>query len=180
MDLKIISCTDSPNSQSLEIANYIKSLYEKEGVHPEVISLEDFPLKDVHGGKYGEEIASVIAFRKPIINAEALLFVIPEYNGSFPGILKMFIDYLPYPSALIKKPVAFVGTAGGAFGGLRPVEQFQMVTNYLDALQFSERIFISRAHKNFDPEKGILDEFQQQLLESQTKNFISFVEALRD
>ncbi len=178
MNLKIISGTDMPNSKSLEVANYIKGLYQKSGVKADVIDLADFPLSDVVGGKYMEEIPSVKKFREPVIEADALLFVIPEYNGSFPGILKLFIDYLPYPSALVEKPIAYVGIAGGAFGGLRSVEQFQMVANYLNAHQYPERVFISRVSSMFDPEKGIKDEFQQKLLQSQTDGFVKFVEAL--
>tara|TARA_R110000868_G_scaffold259361_1_gene517114 strand:- start:14273 stop:14815 length:543 start_codon:yes stop_codon:yes gene_type:complete len=180
MDLKIISGTDIANSKALEISNYIKDLYQKLGVKAEVIDMADFPLGDVVGGKYMEKIPSIEKFRAPVINADALLFVIPEYNGSFPGILKMLIDYLPYPSALIDKPIAYVGIAGGAFGGLRPVEQFQMVANYLNAHQFPERVFISRVQSMFDPEVGIKDEFQQNLLLSQTKGFIKFVKALKE
>src|SRR5690554_4452480 len=97
MDLKIVSSTDRPNSNALEISKYVQTLYQENGVDAEVISLEDFPLEAVVGGKYGKEIPEVEAFRKPIVEADALVFVIPEYNGGYPGILKMFIDYLPFP-----------------------------------------------------------------------------------
>lgn len=178
MKLNIISGTDMPNSKSLEVSEYIKGLYEKEGIEVGITDLVDFPLQDVVGGKYGQSIASVEEFRQPVLDADALLFVIPEYNGSFPGILKIFIDYMPYPSAFVKTPIAYVGIAGGAFGGLRPVEQFQMVANYMDAHQFPERVFISRVQDMFHPTQGILDEFQQKLLESQTQGFIKYVHAL--
>lgn len=179
MELKIISGTDMPNSKAFEVSNYIKNLYLDLGVDAEVIDLVNFPLGDVAGGRYMEKIPSIETFRQPIVDAEALLFVIPEYNGSFPGILKLLIDYLPYPSALVNKPIAYVGIAGGAFGGLRPVEQFQMVANYLNAHQYPERVFISRVSSMFDSEVGIKDEFQQKLLLSQTTGFINFVEALK-
>ncbi len=179
MNLKIISGTDMANSKALEVSTYLKRLYQQLGVDAEVIDMADFPLSDVVGGKYMEEIQSINEFREPVLKADALLFVIPEYNGSFPGILKMFIDYLPYPSALVEKPIAYVGIAGGAFGGLRPVEQFQMVANYLNAHQFPERVFISRVHNMFDSETGIKDEFQQKLLISQTEGFIKFIKALK-
>lgn len=70
----------------------------------EVISLADFPLEEVVGGRYGKKLPAVEAFRKPILEADGLVFVIPEYNGSFPGILKMFIDYLPFPGLSKKCP----------------------------------------------------------------------------
>lgn len=175
MDLKIISSTDRPNSKSLQVSNYVKTLYKKEGIRPEVISLEDFPLKDVIGGLYGDNISSISKFRDPILKADALLFVIPEYNGGFPGILKVFIDYLPFPGAFEKLPMAFIGIASGAFGGLRSVEQFQMVANYRNALQFPERVFINRINSEFDPKSGLKNDLQQKLLEDQTKNFIKFI-----
>lgn len=179
MNLKIISSTDRPNSKSLKVSSYVKTLYEKEGINPEIISLEDFPLSEVVGGLYGKEIPTVTSFRDPILEADAILFVIPEYNGGFPGILKMFVDYLPFPGAFEKIPMAFIGVASGAFGGLRPVEQFQMVVNYRNAIQFPERVFINRVSTEFDSENGLKNEFQQQLLEDQTKNFIRFVNALK-
>jgi|TARA_R100001163_G_C5066398_1_gene204794 NAD(P)H-dependent FMN reductase len=150
-------------------------LYAERNVKAKVVSLEDFPLADVVGGKYGKEITSIKKFREPILEADGIIFVIPEYNGGFPGILKMFIDYLPFPGAFEKMPMAFVGEASGAFGALRPVEQFQMIANYRNALQFPERVFIPRVSKEFDPETGLVDDFKQKLLDSQVENFIKFV-----
>ncbi len=175
MNLKIISSTDRPNSWALKISNYVSGLYVKKGVDAEVITLEDFPLEDVVGGKYGKDIESVEKFRKPILEADGLIFVIPEYNGSFPGVLKVFVDYLPFPEAFEHMPMSFIGEASGAFGALRSVEQFQQIVNYRNALQFPERVFIPRVSKEFDPEEGLKDDFKQKLLESQIEGFIQYV-----
>ncbi len=180
MDIKIISSTDRPNSNALKVSNYICRLYNDRGMQAKVVSLQDFPLADVIGGKYGADIPSVKKFNDQVIEADGLIFVIPEYNGGFPGILKLFIDYLPFPSAFEKMPMAFIGESSGAFGSLRPVEQFQMITNYRNALQFPERVFIPRVGKEFDEETGLTDDFKQKLLESQTDNFIKFVKAVKD
>ncbi len=179
MNIKIISSTDRPNSNALEVSNYVKTLYEAEGVEVSVVSLEDFPTADVAGGKYGQEIESVTSFRTPILESDGLVFVIPEYNGSFPGILKLFVDYLPFPKAFEKMPMAFIGQASGAFGALRAVEQFQQIVNYRNALQFPERVFIQRVHNEFDSEEGLKNEFAQGLLNSQVKNFTQFVKATK-
>lgn len=179
MDLKIISSTDRPNSNALRISKYVRSLYEKEGIDTQVISLEDFPLEKVIGGQYGKEIDEVVAFRTPVIEADGLVFVIPEYNGSFPGILKMFVDHLPFPKAFEKMPMAFIGESSGVFGALRAVEQFQMVANYRNALQFPERLFIPRVNNEFDEKDGLKDDFKQELLNSQIKNFVKFVASVK-
>lgn len=179
MNLKIISSTDRPNSNTLRVSEYVESLYREKGVDVEVISLEDFPLEEVIGGRYGKKLPAIEKFREPIINADGLIFVIPEYNGSFPGILKMFIDYLPFPEAFEKMPMAFIGEANGVFGGLRSVEQFQMIANYRNALQFPERVFIPNVKDEFMDGEGLRDSFKQKLLESQVENFVKFVESAR-
>lgn len=175
MDLKIISSTDRPNSTSLAVSNYVKKLFLKRSVDADVISLESFPIADVGGGKYGKDIESIEAFRRPILEADAILWVIPEYNGSFPGILKLFIDYLPFPEAFLETKMSFIGVAAGGFGGLRAVEQFQMILNYRNAPQYCERVFIQRSSTTFDAESGINIPFQQELLENQITGFISFI-----
>lgn len=179
MNLKIISSTDRPNSNALVISNYVQKLYKSKGVEANVVSLEDFPLEEVVGGNYGKHLPEIEKFRRPIVEADALVFVIPEYNGSYPGILKMFIDYLPFPKAFEKIPMAFIGESDGAFGALRAVEHFQMVANYRNALQFPERVFISRVNTEFEKGKGLNDAFKQSLLESQVVNFIKFVKSVQ-
>ena len=179
MNLKIISSTDRPNSNALKVSRYVQSLYEEKKVDAEVVSLEDFPLEEVVGGRYGKKLPAIEKFREPIISADGLVFVIPEYNGSFPGVLKVFVDYLPFPKAFEKMPMAFIGEANGAFGALRAVEQFQMVANYRNALQFPERVFIPRVKDEFVEGEGLKDNFKQSLLESQVENFIKFVDSVK-
>jgi NAD(P)H-dependent FMN reductase len=76
---------------------------------------------------YNEDIdtdtppAAVAALRSAAANADAALFVTPEYNGTIPGVLKNAIDWLSRPwgaSDLKGKPVAVIGSAMGRFGGV--------------------------------------------------------------
>ena len=101
--LAIIVGTDRPNSKSQLMAEYVKTLYVGLGVDAQIYSMAFFPLRHVVGGPYEENIPEVEEFIAPILASDALLFIIPEYNGSFPGILKMFIDYLPFPEAFPSK-----------------------------------------------------------------------------
>lgn len=180
IDLQIISGTDRPNSNALRVSKYLQLQYRQEGVEAEIIDLRDFPIQQVGGGKYGRSIPEVDAFIEQAVQADGLVIVCPEYNGGYPGILKLFIDYFPFPKSLYKKPVALVGEADGAFGALRAVEQLQQVVGYRNAHVFPERVFIPQINKNFDDKEGIKDSFQQELLESQVKNFIPFVRDFKE
>lgn len=75
---------------------------------------------------YNEDIdgdaapSAVTALRTQVANADRVLFVTPEYNGSTPAVLANAIDWIsrPFGAGAIKdKPVAVVGTAVGQYGG---------------------------------------------------------------
>ncbi len=177
--LEIISGTDRPNSNALRIATYLMEKYRAFDTETEIIDLRNFPIEETQGGRYREDNPEIEEFISPLIKADGLVFVCPEYNGGYPGILKLFIDYLPFPKSLNKKPICFVGEANGMFGGMRAVEQLQQVAGYRNAHVFPERVFISRVKENFNENKGIQDSFQQKLLESQINNFVPFVERFK-
>lgn len=179
INLEIISGTDRPGSNALRIARYLQKLYAQLDTRANILNLQKFPVQETAGGHYGKELPGLKAFVEPLMDADGVIIVCPEYNGGYPGILKLFIDYLPYPNSLNKKPVCFVGEATGAFGGLRAVEQLQQVTGYRNAYLFPERIFIPHIHKNFDEEEGIRDPFQQELLENQVSNFVQYIKDLQ-
>ncbi len=179
INLKIISGTDRPNSNALRVSTYVQRKYSQEGVSADIIDLQNFPLDQVVGGKYGKELPTVDNFVKQAVTSDGLVVVCPEYNGGYPGILKIFIDYLPFPNSLNKKPIALIGEANGAFGAMRAVEQLQQVFGYRNAHIFPERVFISRVNENFDDEQGIKDQFQHQLLKDQINGFPDFVRNLQ-
>lgn len=58
--------------------------------------------------------AAVAGLREVVARTDALLIVTPEYNGSFPGILKNALDWASRPygtSVLQQTPIAVVGTS---------------------------------------------------------------------
>lgn len=169
-----MSATDRPNSNALKVSEYASTiLSEKADVT--ILSLMDFPLQDVVGGKYGDDIKSVQKFNETFLDTDGVLFVVPEYNGGFPGILKVFFDYLPFPKALKGMPVSLIGEAAGAFGALRPVEQFSQLLTYRKAVIFPERMFIQRVNDAFDENRGMVAESMEKLLRQQLNNFPDFV-----
>lgn len=180
IDLQIISGTDRPNSNALRVSQYVQQQYLNDGIDAGIIDLQEFPVDQVVGGKYGEDLPDVDAFVTHAIEADGLVIVCPEYNGGYPGILKLFIDYFPFPESLYKKPIALIGEADGAFGALRAVEQLQQVLGYRNAHVFPERVFISRVNENFDKEEGIQNDLQQELLMSQISGFPQFVRDLKE
>ena len=104
--------------------------------------------------------------------------VVPEYNGSMPGALKLFIDLLPYPDSFEERPVCYVGIASGQFAGLRPVEHLQQVFGYRNAYNFPRRVFVPTVHQVASAENGVTDEGLKARLTDQAEKFLNFCRSL--
>ena len=66
-------------------------------------------------------LAAVDALRAAAGDASAALVVTPEYNGSYPAVVKNAIDWLSRPfgdGALKDKPLAVIGGSFGQYGGV--------------------------------------------------------------
>ena len=137
--ITVISGTNRKESLSKIVAEHIFELMQ-EHTSEEIkfLSLEDLPDGILHVDMYGAENQSkdLAAIQDElIVPADKFYFVIPEYNGSFPGILKLFIDACSvrkYKDSFHGgKKAALLGIASGRAGNLRGLEHFSGVLNYL-------------------------------------------------
>lgn len=179
--IQVIVGTNRKGSRSNQLADLVLTYFEKHGARAEKISLEDFSWESLEEGLYGidnvpESFKSAIS---KVDQASGLYIICPEYNGSYPGVLKTFIDYWSYPRSFDHRPVCFMGL-GGKFGGLRPVEHLQQVFGYRDAFVFPERVFLQNVWESLSKEGKITDKVAEELLDRQVKHFIKFIKAIED
>src|SRR5690606_28356407 len=78
------------------------------------------------------------------------IFIIPEYNGSFPGVLKVFIDACKYPTSFYGKKAALVGISSGKYGNIRGIDHFTGICHYINLHVLPLRIHIPAIHKELD------------------------------
>ena len=84
-------------------------------------SLGNIPFYNEDIDVEGQVPAAAAALRAAANDADVLLLVTPEHNGTVPASLKNAIDWLSRPfgaGALNGKPTAVVGTAFGQYGGV--------------------------------------------------------------
>lgn len=85
--------------------------------------------------------------RTEIEAADAIVIVTPEYNHSYPGTLKNFIDH--FHTEWAGRPIGFVGY-GGVSGGLRSIEHLRLVFAELRAATLRETISFHSPRGAFD------------------------------
>lgn len=175
----IISGTNRRGSRSLKVSEYLRDAYEREGYESELLDLQQLPAELFLPDAYDETPEAFQRnFVDPVLKADGLHVVTPEYNGSFPGALKYFIDMLPFPQSFEGRPVAFTGISSGRFGALRPVEQLQMVFGYRNAYTYPQRVFIAAAHNLWNNDQAMDDDIHDRLAK-QARGFADFCRRIR-
>ena len=174
----VISGTNRPGANALKVATIILGHYRRLNVAAELYSLAEMPREIFDSTSYAAKPPAFVPVQQKVLDAAGLHVVTPEYNGSFPGVLKYFIDMLKFPESFDRKPVAFVGEAAGVWGGLRSVEQLQHIFGYRNAHIFPERVFLPGIMKLLDESGKLTDPVLDQRLGQQAEVFARFVKVL--
>lgn len=118
----IISGTNRPGSNALRVARLVSQQYERLEQPARLLSLQELPAELFTPEAWATKPPAFERLRQEVVGAAGLHVITPEYNGSYPGVLKHFIDHLKFPDSFERKPVAFVGESDGRYGALRAVE----------------------------------------------------------
>src|SRR5437879_11314060 len=95
-------------------------------------------------------------FSATIERCDGLIIVTPEYNHSFPGLLKHALDM--NLKEYIHKAVGICGVSAGAFGGARVIETLLPVMRELGLVTIFEDVNFARIGTLFDELGKVLDE----------------------
>lgn len=175
----VLAGTNRPNSNSRRVATLVDAMLQASGAQTHLMSLADLPPEIFAPTSYAEKPASFAPFQQAILEADGLFIVTPEYNGSFPGVLKYFIDMLKFPESLRGMPVALLGLGAGEWGGLRSVEQLAMILWYRSVHLFGKRVFLKHINNLLDADGRITDDAVRERMESQARDFATFCNMLR-
>lgn len=180
LQITVLSGTNRPGARTRQVAGRLVERYRRiEGVEVQLLDLHDLPVELASPAAYANKPAGFQPFADRVLASDGIHVVSPEYNGGMPGILKLFIDHLPFPESFESRPVAFVGVAAGRFGALRPIEQLQGVFGYRNAHIFPPRVFMAGAARGLDDTGEPTDDFVKGLLDDQVTGFVDFVRRLR-
>lgn len=115
---------------------------------------------------------SVIAqpWREIAQKTDGFVFIVPEYNRSFPGELKLLLDS-ESPKNYNKRAAAIVAVSSGAYGGARVVTSIQPVLSELGLVHTNKPLLVQSVLELFgdsdeDKTKKVLENFEKALVSS--------------
>ena len=153
LSIPVILGTTRKGRMSAHAANFIFSeLQKRAALTTELIDIAQlqFPVDDAGEG------AKDPRFSTAMERADAIVIVTPEYNHSFPGLLKHVLDSCL--KEYIHKAAGIVGVSAGVFGGARAIEHFQPVLRELGLVSIFWDVNFGSVQKVFDEKGHLLDQ----------------------
>jgi NAD(P)H-dependent FMN reductase len=171
----IISGTNRPDSVSLQVAQLYSQKLSRLNIEHTIVNLQEMPDTYIKSALYGnqgkDEQFNVL--KAKVNSGSKFIFVVPEYNGSFPGILKVFLDGLDYPGSFRNKKGALVGLGSGTMGGALALSHLTDILNYLGLHVMANKPRLTKVEKIFiDGE--VKDTLLNDLIDLQIKLLLEF------
>ena len=148
---------------------------------PEGAALNIFEIDGIPGFNQDDEgnpPDKVVELKKQIREADAILFVTPEYNYSVPGVLKNAIDWASRPygdNAWSGKPVAVMGASIGTIGTARAQYHLRQTFVFLNMFAINQpEVMIGHAAERFDAEGNLTDDTTKDLIRLLLKNLVDW------
>ncbi len=171
----IVVGTNRPDSISGSIALYYQKLLSSLGAPSIVMNLSELPHDFTVSALYANtgKNQDFNKFNEQIKTTDKFVFIVPEYNGSYPGVLKAFIDGLPYPNSLANKKAALVGLSSNMHGASAALSHLNDVFSYLGMHTLALRVKLSQIRSNFS-DNEFSNDLYRELLEMQAKQLLGF------
>ncbi len=170
----IISSTNRPGSWTLKLAKYYQKRLLEKGLEAGLLSLTQLPANIIVSDLYGKRSTEFEPIQDIITQSEKFLFIIPEYNGSFPGVLKVFMDACSFPESFYEKKAALTGLSSGKYGNIRGLDHFTGVCHYMHLHLMPLKIHIATVKQEFDDNGNLFKEDTVQFTDEQMDKFIVF------
>ncbi len=165
--ITVISGTARADSYTLRLAGIYHRLLQDLGQDARLLSLEGLPVWDRTPQLLEVE-------QQLLIPSERFVFVMPEYNGSFPGSLKQMMDNSDIRKCWWGKKAMLTGVAVGRAGNLRGLDHMTGVLQYLRVAVYWDKLPISRINEELNAEGRLLKPETDTVIRNQVQGFLQF------
>ena len=172
--LPIIIGTPRQGRLTEPAANFVFcEVSKRSDIKTELIDIRKIPIRADDAG----EALKDPQFCATVQRSDGLIIVAPEYNHSFPGLLKHVLD--TNLTEYVHKAVGVCGVSAGPFGGTRVIENLLPVMCELGLVTIFWDVNFSSVHKVFAEDGRLLDESFIRRIDKFLKELIWMAKTLR-
>ena len=179
--ITLVSASNRSQNNTQIFANYVFDLLKGElkenvqilnmtGVSPCSLSAVNYKKED-----QPQELKDIQ--ERYFLPADKFWFFVPEYNGSFPGMLKTLLDMMSVnklSETFNHKKACITGTASGRAGNLRGMDHLSDILNHLEVTVMPNKLPISSIHKLIDQDQKLVHGETIKCLAKQAQEFVAF------
>ncbi len=165
--ITIISGTNRKNSNTRKVCLEYERFLQEKNIDCRVLLLEENDMS----ARNQLFIDLENEYLKP---AESFIIIMPEYNGSYPGILKLMIDNTDISKVWWHKKVLLTGVSTGRAGNLRGMEHLTGSLLHLKMVVHPNRLPISVVDKLLDENDRFSDATALRAIDTQLEEFLEF------
>ena len=165
--ITIISGTNRQGSNTKKIAKEYSRFLNERKVENKILALDEYNVYERNGIFIEME-------NEFLITADKFIFVVAEYNGSFPGVLKMMIDNTDVKNVWPNKKALLVGVSTGRAGNLRGLEHLTSSLMHLKINVHPNRLPVSVVHTLLNEQEEIIDSATLKTMNEQVNEFLDF------
>lgn len=178
MQILIFAGSTRQDSYNRKLAKVAASIAEQQGAQPSLLELSDYdiPLYNADLEAQGTP-ADVIRLKQAMHSHAAWIVCSPEYNGSYPALLKNAIDWASSPVKgdtqwsdgvlpFRNKVVGMASASPGGLGGLRAQSHLAALLLNLECWVAPRSHAVSHAAEAFDAQGHLLRAQNQQGMEA--------------
>lgn len=180
MKLIIISSSIRAGRQSDQVAYAIREMAISKGIDQSgIIDLAklDIPHMSHSYQDISEPGDDLVNINNELRDADFMIFVSPEYNGTYTAQLKNAVDYFP-KSHFESKPIGICSVSSGGIGGMRGALQLQQLVLALWAFPIPDMLLVSNVSEKFDQDRRLSDKSLVQKIDDFLDKLFWFTEAI--
>lgn len=152
---------------TLKVAKIYTQIISQHTEDVQLLSLEDHNIWERNDAFKALE-------QRYLIPATKFALIMPEYNGSFPGVLKLLMDNSDIKKCWWHKKVMLTGVADGRGGNLRGIEHMTNILHYLKMNVFYNKIPLSRINEEMDDAGNLLKPATVDAINEQIIGFVNY------
>ncbi|MGI9192477.1 MAG: NADPH-dependent FMN reductase [Chitinophagaceae bacterium] len=165
--ITLIAGTNRPGSRTLSLTRFYQHLFQEAGHETQIFNLAEFQSWQRNEAFLNQEA-------QYLLPANKFVFLLPEYNGSIPGVFKLMLDISDIKSCWYNKKVMLVGLATGRSGNLRGLDVMTNMCHYLNMHVFPQKLPISGIQHLMNAEGQLHDEPTITQIQQHVQAFIQF------
>ncbi len=165
--ITIIAASNRGDNNTKKVASEYQRLLTAKNIETSLLALDEVYV-------FERNSAFVDMENTFLVPAEKFIIIMPEYHGSYPGILKLMIDNTDVPKVWGHKKILLTGVSTGRAGNLRGMEHLTGSLLHMKMLVHHNRLPISVVDKLMDTRNHFNDSSTLSSIDNQLEEFLNF------